>query len=475
MAAPALQGARGAALRDTLLRHGGAHLLAVDPGKAVSEVQAHLAGAGDVESVCVIGTDADVPMARVTDPANKDEAILTDNFFGRVLIPDEDARYTGDLLPDIPVSRIPSLDPQLVARLLQVGGSLHASWEGAAAVSADVWRGASQAVHEGVARGAGVLKMAPPSSEDEVRALLATDPGRVYFNVHGSDQEPVWYGEGGGRFLPVLRADAIRVRDRAVVVSEACYGAAFFPGEASIGVTFLERGAGAFVGSTIIAWGPAEPPPGLADRIVLGFFGHLDAGEPAARALLLAKEDILNDALASGEPLGPAAHNTMLSFVLYGAPDAHTAAPRPAAPRATAAFTGKAIQHGAARGGSTLASVRARMAGDPGGDSSALGGARARLRTRLPPSTWRALSSGRVTLAELSPIFRSYDQIASALKRALGIMPTECDVFRYRSGPAERACVTGIVREAWGRRRAMVLVDGDGTVLESYLARGIGR
>jgi hypothetical protein len=473
-AASTLEGPRGQALRELVAARPDATLLAVRRERALEEVQAFLARTGErnvegaerVEEVCLVGDDSELPMTRVPDPADKDEAVLTDNFFGRTSSPTEAERYVGDLLPSIPVARIPSSDPSVVAGVLASAAPLHASWDDGAAVSAEVWRGSSHAVHEQIARGAS-LALVPPVSEDEIRAVLTGAPGRLYFNLHGSDQEPAWYGEGRGGHPPALRPEGVRVRPRGVVVTEACYGAKTSPGSPSIAMAFLERGAGAFVGSTIIAWGPADPPPALADRIAIGFFARLDAGETAPAALLDAKTEILEDALAAGEPLSPAAHNTLLSFVVYSAPRARVA--QRSGPGDRGPSAGGAAGSGRT-GRSVLADARTRMGTPPAG-GSALGRARGRLGARLPPSAWKALSRGRVELSHLASLFRDYAEISSAISRGLGGPPSACTLFRYRAGTHERACITASAAAPWGRRCAMVVTDAGGRVLSTLVSR----
>src|SRR5436305_1174358 len=80
-----------------------------------------------------------------------------------------------------------------------------------------------------------------------VEASLARRGGRIFFNVHGTDQDAVWLGEGGGRYPEVLRSPAANAAESAIVVSEACYGASLFGGFGPpIAGRFLANGAGAF-------------------------------------------------------------------------------------------------------------------------------------------------------------------------------------------------------------------------------------
>ncbi len=439
---------------------------------ALGAVQARLAGALP-EAVCLLGADHELPMCRLADPSGNDDAVLTDNFYGRRASPSEAERFTGELLPEVPVSRIPSLDPALVLRLHDDAEGLAAGWGQGFALSAAVWEVASRGVAERLYGAAGPrLLLAPPADHAQVAAALGRGPGRLYFNVHGSGDEPVWVGEGPGKAYPrVLGLDIPSVAPRAIVVSEACYGAMVFPEDGGIGERFLRAGAGAFVGSSIIAWGGAAgSPPMLADLIVTGFYDALDGGAAAGAALLEAKRALLAPHLEAGEALEPSLHNTLLTFVHYGAPLARVPG---AARKAPAAPAPRALGPAAPRGpggGSALDRIRARMGGAAGG--SALGGARDRIAARLSPAEYRTLSAGRVALAQLPAEFRGHAQITAELSGLLGAPPSDLHVFRYQAGPRRLAQLTARHAGPDGLRRlAALVVADDGTALRRYVSR----
>ncbi len=481
----ALEGSGGATLRQSLESgqpgFDNGTILAVDPPSSLKTVQAAIAtdrnGSGHIQAVCLVGSDDELPMVRLADLSGHDESVLTDNLYGMTDTPSEERRYAGDILPDVPVSRIPTTDPKLVGSLVTVGDCLCPNWNSGFGVSAWCWQGASESVYGDLGANVGApLRLSPPDGVEQVKGLLQPSTGRLFFNVHGSNQEPLWYGERDGDYPPILAPDAIRVARGAVVASEACYGALMYAGEPAIGRTFLAEGAGCFVGSTIIAWGPANPPPSLADLIAFGFFQELDRGTPAAAALLLAKKHIVERAIQGGNALSPQEHNTLTSFVLYGAPMS----------RCKPSMTKVKSGSGPARGpkppvprgprGSVLDSIRSRMAGQdpPAGSESteAITSVRTRLRQRLPPNTWAAISTGRIELAQLHKHFRDYTNISSNLARLLGAEPQDCVLFRYRSGLAERVSVTASTPWAKGRRLVALVADDQGTILHTWVSRG---
>ena len=434
-------------------------VLCVRPGDAIATVQAALreAGARLPAAVCLVGDDGAVPFARLPDPTGYDDALLTDVLYGMRDVPDEAARRAGDVLPDVPVTRIPSVDPAVVTRVLAAGARLADSWSGGLAVSAAVWERASGDVLRDVGADPR-LHLAPPGSRDDVTAGLATGPGRLYWNVHGTDQDAVWLGEGDGRYPEVLRPEDVPTFPGApgtapVVTSEACYGATLADGAGSIAPTFLARGAGAFLGSTVIAWGgPPGAPPALADVLVARVWRALDAGLGLADALQTARSALLEAALDRDGGLPAPLHNTLLSFVAYGAPHAAVAGARAVAPRSPS------------RPSSRPATPRA--AGD-----GVLATTRESLRARLDPGSWRVVSSGRESVASLARGFREGLALTRRLEALLGALPADARVVRYDLAGTPRALVTAEVPAGPVPRRAALDVDGDGRLLAAWTSR----
>jgi hypothetical protein len=303
-------------------------LLVVSAEDAVDTVQATLAKDRRIRpriaAVCLLGSPQELPMVSWPDLSGADPDLLTDIPYGRT-----ERFAVGDLsgddfLPEVPVCRIPSTDLSLIGRLLKEP-HLADSWDSGIAVYCSAWAVESEKVWAEIAGGAPAQAHETPPMDSHDIGDLMTDspPGRVYFNVHGTNEEPVWVGDPG--YPEALRPNLIEVADRAVVVSEACYGAHVFDHEPSMGLRFLERGANAFVGSSIIAWGPADGEPALADLIVIEFYKALDEGIGNAQALQIAKQRIRQQMMdATGGILNPSEVNTLASFSLFGAPMART-------------------------------------------------------------------------------------------------------------------------------------------------------
>jgi hypothetical protein len=109
----------------------------------------------------------------------------------------------------------------------------------------------------------------------------------------------------------------------AVMISEACYGAAIAGRNAdtSLALAFLAAGAAGFVGATAISYGPPSPPAGEADLIALHFLRALK--RPYATlgtAFMAARIGMIRDTIALQSTLDEDDQKTLLEFVLYGDP-----------------------------------------------------------------------------------------------------------------------------------------------------------
>ena len=132
-----------------------------------------------------------------------------------------------------------------------------------------------------------------------------------------------------------------------VAAAECCFGAELYDylllGSAPpICMNYLLSGAGAFIGSTNIAYGPAAAN-GQADLITQYFLELVLSGASTGRAMLQARQRFVQTQTMSN----PFNLKTLAQFVLYGDPSCHAVAiaspvdkpaagdPAPAQPKAT--------------------------------------------------------------------------------------------------------------------------------------------
>lgn len=191
-----------------------------------------------------------------------------------------------------------------------------------AGVAAEVWQGASEAVFSSL--GGRSLLLSPDA---DIKNLEAAWDGRanvLYFNVHGSDKCPEWYGqardESASPRYPAVFSPELSgiVASPNVLGVEACYGADLRQATSrldSILFASLAGGCVAFLGSSRIAFGPSEAPPGQADIVVREFLKGMTEGRSAGEAFMDARLGLLR----SGD-LDDCTVKTIVEFSLYGDP-----------------------------------------------------------------------------------------------------------------------------------------------------------
>jgi Peptidase family C25 len=324
---------RGVASRLLLIEEGMADLAVVGAANAPLAIAAQVAQAaqaleraGDrLESLLIVGGPEIVPFHLAANPTayDGDDVVPSDCLYG--------ACNSFALLPDWAVGRIPGAaggDPELLLRLLEYA---------AAARTADrlrktfgyctaAWRRSAAEVYAEVDAPEHMLVSPPVLAATLDRARL--DGARlIYCNLHGVINGPPWYGqpEDQSDLLLALRpADLAGLDLRgAVVVSEACYGAAIDGRDerTSLALAFLACGAAGFVGATAISYGPPSPPASEADLIALHFLRALKSpGATLGAAFMAARMGMLRDTLALQATLDEDDQKTLLEFVLYGDP-----------------------------------------------------------------------------------------------------------------------------------------------------------
>lgn len=439
---------------------GNSHSLVVKSGSAISQVQQFLQqNHANIDAVCLIGSPDTLPFEEIPDPTGKDMCVYTDNGYGMTKQISEEDRFTGMAVSEVPVSRIPTEDIALIQRLLDTQSSLYPSWKGGVALCAEVWKAASAEVLRVIApTDAPELLISPP---DTTASSFHAGVGRFYGNVHGSNQASDWYGEGNGDYPVAVEADFIKVQQNAIAMCEACYGADVSEESESIALRFLTEGAGCFVGSTVVAWGPAAPPISLADRIIAGTYQNLDAGMPLAEALFECKLTLQEELLKMGQPLDPAAHNTLHSFVCYGAPLKRVH------PTNSGNTFGTAQQQSSYS--STSSSVLSRMRTQMrSGNMGVMGRVRDRLRKRLPAGTWKVLSQTQVHVSQIQSSFPNYEQIHQEMSTLLGAIPEHFHVHRYKAGYTEHSFISASTDNRFGKTHAAIVQDKWGKILHTY-------
>ncbi|MEO7911653.1 MAG: C25 family cysteine peptidase, partial [Roseiflexaceae bacterium] len=292
----------------------------------IAQAAQALGRAGDrLESLLIIGGPQIVPFHMAANPTfyDGDETVPSDCMYA--------ARNPVALLPEWAVGRIPAAtgdDPDLLLRLLdhaattQLADQLRRPFGYCTAA----WRRSSAEVYAEIDAPEHLLVSPPVVAATLDRARL--DGARLlYCNLHGVIDGSPWYGQrqSGSPLLLALRpSDLVGLDLRgAVIISEACYGAAIDGRDAdtSLALAFLAGGAAGFVGATAISYGPPSPPAGEADLLALHFLRALkQPGSTLGAAFMAARMGMMRDTLASQSMLDEDDQKTLLEFVLYGDP-----------------------------------------------------------------------------------------------------------------------------------------------------------
>lgn len=293
-----------------------------------------------------------IPHHRLPNPTDDgDSDVLSDNPYGC-----EDDNY---FVPERAVGRLPDgegEDPTLLLQAISTSlaahhadrrlqkGSLMRWWEqllwllrgrrmtseASFGYSASVWRKASLTVFSKIGP-ARRLRMSPPLTAAEFSGL-ALGPARYgYFNLHGVETGPNWYGQRD----PTFPADypsfpvALRPEDVGtlgcvpeVVFSEACYGAAaeHRTPEDALCLKFLASGSKMFLGSTCVAYGGLNSTPEAADLLALFFWQEIMEGRSGGVAFQQAKVAFAEHLDRRQGYLDGEDQKTLISFVYYGDP-----------------------------------------------------------------------------------------------------------------------------------------------------------
>jgi len=289
------------------------------------------AGGSDI-SVLILGGGEVIPYFKLSNPAfDSNDSVFSDNPYG---CPPGVSSADKSLLPERPVGRMPDGNGRSIQLLLtqvetasKFTGPFSADrispQKCACGYTAAVWKKASRQVWQDIGFG-GSLKVCPPLSQGDVTRAWFDRKSFLYFNLHGSESQPYWFGQNGAGFPTALSPASVSrfCREKSMVMTEACYGAIETgrKSETSISLAFLSSGSVCFLGSTCIAYGAFAPPVSEADLIALNFFRNVHKGMAFGKALVKARAQLAALAVSRQGYLDEDDRKTLLQFVLFGDP-----------------------------------------------------------------------------------------------------------------------------------------------------------
>jgi hypothetical protein len=224
---------------------------------------------------------------------------------------------TGDTTPDYLVSLV----DRAIAHVRRPRSD-YASYLG---LTAEVWAASTRESLMNMFGSSDAIQGIPPRGPAWADNQLSA---RCHFiNCHGADTAAEFYGQPAGQRKYPVAHEAARVigklSDGTIASIECCYGGQLYDPEpagvhASIANTYLANGCCGYLGSSTIAYGPAEGQ-GSADLICQYFIKNVLAGASTGRATLMARQQFIQ---ASGT-LDPADVKTLGQFNLLGDPSVH--------------------------------------------------------------------------------------------------------------------------------------------------------
>jgi hypothetical protein len=272
--------------------------------------------------VTIIGGHSVIPFHTIQNPVKSgdpDKIVHSDNPYA--------SRDADILLPERSLGRLPddsSDNPAFLVSLLELAANRTKKAKGSSfGYSAKVWTDASDRVFDSVRFGE-QLKASPPILHSAIDPSWIKLRKFMYFNLHGSETTKNWYGQDGSNYPVAFRPENISEAEveNAIVCCEACYGANTVNKgvDDALSLKFLQKKAACFMGSTKVAYGPAEPPSTDADLIVLKFLERIKEGLTFGDAFLRAKNDFARESIATKGYLDKTEEKTLLEFVLYADP-----------------------------------------------------------------------------------------------------------------------------------------------------------
>lgn len=288
-----------------------------------------------------------------------------------------EAAYSRDVQkfngPSRIVGRLPDLvgetSPAYLVGLLKTA----AKWKGRTpkeyasclGISAEVWRESTELSMTKIFGSTNGLKTSPKSSPKWPSSLINR---RMHFiNCHGADTYPNFLGQSvdDENDQPISHEAAFvgqagNILEGTVVAAECCYGGQLYPpaeaddAQAGLCNTYLGRKAYGFLGSTTVAYGPADSND-MADLVCLFFLQNVLGGASLGRAALQARQKFIRDS----SPMSPTNFKTLAQFNLYGDP---SVTPVKTADSHVAVGPKSAVKMGASKSGASKAGAAKAVA-----------------------------------------------------------------------------------------------------------------
>ncbi len=278
----------------------------------------------EINFILIFGGNEIIPMPIFDNPVegSSDSDVDTDLPYSTLSIKNP-LQNSEACTPRLPVGRIPTGTDTRIEDLQTIlentlNGLNYFSTEKTFGLSAFNWQKVSDLINRKVCKTD--LFVSPAITIQNVNNYYSTDCSLHYFNLHGSNSAPEWYGQKENNY-PVAFSPNIIATNKVlnIIGVEACYGARFIglKNSESILLTALATKTVSFVGSSRIAWGPSAPPMNLADIVIHDFLDLMQKGIPAGVAHLKARMNAFENSCATDPATSLL---TLMEFNLFGDP-----------------------------------------------------------------------------------------------------------------------------------------------------------
>jgi len=226
-------------------------------------------------------------------------------------------------LPDIPGKGDVSYVQALINAAAGSKPGKAADYSAYFGITARVWQQSTSLSLQSIFGNSSALLQCPTDTATSKSGNLK--PLAHFINCHGAALTYSYYGQSGSSFPESMNTKDLsgKVSKGTVVAAECCYGAQLIDAslagggnQLSISNNYLLNGALGFVGSSTIAYGPADSND-QADLVCAFFISGVLKGASTGRSLLEARQQYLSKV---GPHLDPVALKTMSQFYLLGDP-----------------------------------------------------------------------------------------------------------------------------------------------------------
>lgn len=280
--------------------------------------------------IVMLGAQDVFPFQEIANPADDDDATIPSDLPYAC-----DAAYSKDIAAFTGPTRVVGRIPDVLGKQTNISylktvleNAIHHTpvkpdqYKKYFSISAQVWKKSTELSLHSMFGDTKKLLLSPGKSSKYKATQLKAQTH--FYNCHGTFNDPRYYGQKGARYPVALEATVLdkKISSGTVVAAECCYGADLFeptllePPGLSIANAYLLNNAIAFVGSSTIAYGPADSQ-GLADLITQYFIKSILSGASTGRAMLEARQLFLTN---SGPHLDPYELKTLAQFYLLGDP-----------------------------------------------------------------------------------------------------------------------------------------------------------